>query len=83
MSAFPPDLIHRFITARKAATTTAAVSSGRRSSLFDGLKRRFSCEDHSIDPIEPGRPGCSGFDQPPLNSTDLQASLFGGARDVQ
>ncbi|HJQ91148.1 MAG TPA: hypothetical protein VJ950_05530 [Acidimicrobiia bacterium] len=25
-------------------------------SLFDGRKRRFSREDHGIDPIEPGRP---------------------------
>ena len=24
--------------------------------LFDGLERRFSREDHSVDPIEPGRP---------------------------
>jgi hypothetical protein len=28
-------------------------------SLFDGLKRRFSREDHSIDPIEPGRPAAA------------------------
>jgi hypothetical protein len=53
MSASPPDLIHRFITARKAATLFVIPAV---YSLFDGLKRRFARIDDVTDPVEPGRP---------------------------
>jgi hypothetical protein len=53
MSASPPDLIHRFITARKAATLFVIPAV---YSLFDGLRSRFTPDNGGVDPVEPGRP---------------------------